>query len=93
MKWVNDDANRYRLCYQTVDVKPGEAAVFSVWVKTKDLKVGKAAICLEWSDAQTGKWLGGAYARGVAGTSDWTRVSTYAEVPPEAKEGSIHVTC
>ena len=93
MKWVNDDSNRYRLCYQYVDVKPGEAAVFSVWVKTKDLKGGKAAICMEWSDAQTGKWLGGAYARGVAGTSDWTRISTYAEVPLEAKEGSVHVTC
>ena len=93
MKWVNDDANRYRLCTQTVDVKPGEAAVFSVWVKTKDLKVGKAAICMEWSDAQTGQWLGGAYARGIDGTTDWTRITTFAEVPPEAKEGSVHVTC
>ena len=93
MKWSNDDPERYRLCYQNVDVKPGEAVVFSGWVKTENLKNGKATFCMEWSDAKTGSWLGGAYATGINGTNDWTRVSMHAEVPEEAKEGSIHITC
>ena len=93
LKWSSDNPNVYRLCSQIVDVKPGEAVVFSGWVKTENLKNGKATFCMEWSNAKTGLWLGGSYAPGINGTSDWTLVTMYTAIPEEAKEGSVRLTC
>ncbi|MDO4575425.1 MAG: hypothetical protein Q4D98_09470 [Planctomycetia bacterium] len=90
LKWSENDPERYCLCSQHADVKPGKSYIVSAWVKTQDVKNGQATLCMEWSDTQ-GKWLGGAYAHGCTGTNDWTRIETLADVPAEA--GRCSITC
>lgn len=92
LKWSNDNPERYRLCTQKVNVKPGEAVLISVWTKTRNVTNGAAALCMEWQN-QEGEWLGGAYAHGTRGTNDWTQIVAQAEVPKEAKEGSVSLSC
>lgn len=82
LRYKNDDPNRYSLCSQKVDWKPGAKYRFSVWVKTQNIEGedSGATICVEWCDAE-GKWLGGRYPSGVRGNSDWRRVEGVARVP------------
>lgn len=92
LKWSNDDPSRYLLCSQHVAIKPGDAVVISAWIKTKNVADGLATVCMEWSNKK-GEWLGGAYLHGVDGTNDWTQIVGHAEIPEEAKEGSITLSC
>ncbi|MBN2295476.1 MAG: carbohydrate binding domain-containing protein [Pirellulales bacterium] len=82
LRYDNDDKNRYLFCRQVCELEPGRKYRFSVWVKTKDIKGPNpgGTICIEWKD-KNGKWLGGAYASSVAGTSDWKQVSGIATMP------------
>ncbi len=72
----NSDPKFYSFPSQKVDAKPSCCYAFEVWVKTEGL-VGDesgATVCMEWSGPD-GKWLGGAYAEGVRGTSgEWRKV-------------------
>ena len=72
----NSDPNFYSFPTQKLDLQPGCCYSFEVWVKTENLKGEEsgASVCMEWSGPD-GKWLGGAYADGVRGTSDgWQKV-------------------
>ncbi|MCF0234124.1 MAG: hypothetical protein HUK22_04000, partial [Thermoguttaceae bacterium] len=89
-RWKSDDETLYKLSSQTIQAEPGASIEAAVWVKTKDVKGGGATICVEWY--QGGKWLGGAYASGVQGTSkDWTKVSVRGRVRDDADR--VTVTC
>ena len=85
LRFVNMAADRYRLCSQKVQVRPGRKYRFGVWVKTKDIRGAEsgATICLEWQDAK-GKWLGGDYPHGVKGTHGWTHIEEITRVPQDA---------
>ncbi|MGN0852811.1 MAG: hypothetical protein ACI4Q3_05495 [Kiritimatiellia bacterium] len=90
--YANDDPAFYSFPGQVVDLKPGRVYAFEVWVKTENLTGDEsgASICIEWSDAK-GKWLGGAYAEGVKGTKDWTRVEGLTEaIPAAARRCRVH---
>ncbi|MEA1950578.1 MAG: hypothetical protein U9N87_04295, partial [Planctomycetota bacterium] len=87
LRYENHNKDRYVFCIQNQELTPGRKYRYSVWIKTKDVdgpgndKGG--TICIEWSD-KNGKWLGGSYARGVSGNSDWTRVSGMTRIPEDA---------
>jgi len=85
LKYANDDAGRYVLCSQPVELRPGRKYRFSAWVKTREIAGPEsgATLCIEWRGAD-GNWLGGSYPSGVKGTRDWTRVVGVTRVPDEA---------
>jgi hypothetical protein len=77
LAFENADPKYYSFPTQTVGVKPGCCYRFEVWVRTEALTGDEsgATVCLEWA-GPAGKWMGGAYAEGVSGTSDgWKLVS------------------
>jgi hypothetical protein len=90
LKYVNADANRYRLAGQKLDLKPGWKYRISVWVKTEGLegKESGATICLEWR-GKDGKFMGGLYPSGVKGTTDWTHVEGATRIPEGATAFSL----
>lgn len=76
---------------QRLKIAPGDCYAFEVWVRTEDLSGNDtgAGICMEWIDAN-GKYLGGAFPRGVRGTSkDWTLVKG---VTPPIPAAAAHIT-
>ena len=80
----NSDPKFYSFPSQKINIKTGCCYAFEVWVKTEDLKGDEsgATVCMEWSGPD-GKWLGGAYAEGVRGTSDgWRKVHGFTRVIP-----------
>lgn len=83
----NVDPNFYSFPSQQLSVQPGHCYAFAVWVKTENLAGDEsgATVCMEWSGAD-GKWLGGAYADGVRGTSGgWKSVcGTTRAIPTNA---------
>ena len=84
LHYENDDPKFYSFPGQKIPFKAGRAYEFEVWVRTEGLQGDDsgATLCIEWSDAN-GKWLGGAYPRGVKGTSGWTRVKGITGRIPE----------
>ena len=96
LRFVNNDAARYVLCAQPVQLQVGRRYEISVWVKTEDIEGedSGATICLEfWKDG-SGKpaYLGGCYPRGAKGTKDWTLVQAVSKrVPEETKR--YNLTC
>ncbi len=98
LRFHNLDPHRGEVCTQPLPLKPGRQYQFSAWVKThiyhfspwlkKQTDVGTdsgATIALEWYDANN-KFLGGSYAPGIKGDTDWTliRHNTHT-VPVDAK--------
>lgn len=80
----NSDPTFYSFPSQKLTIKTGCCYAFEVWVKTENLKGDEsgATVCMEWSGPD-GKWLGGAYADGVRGTSDgWRKVHGFTRVIP-----------
>jgi hypothetical protein len=80
----NSDPKFYSFPSQQVGLQTGFCYAFEVWVKTEELNGDEsgATICLEWS-GPGGKWLGGAYAEGVRGTSGgWKRVQGFTRAIP-----------
>lgn len=92
LKYVNNDASRYRLVSRPVPVQPGWKVRLRVWVKTENLqgKESGATVCMEWS-GKDGKYLGGCYPTGVKGTRDWKLVEGVTRVPEDA--ASIRLSC
>lgn len=89
--WKNEDPAAYRLSQASVNgLVPGESYVLSAWVKSKNVRGGKASVCIEWSGPD-GKWLGGAYVRGVNGTKDWTKITQVFHFPENAR--NPHISC
>jgi len=85
LRIVNDDPGVYLLATQSVPFETGACYEYSVWVKTEGVEGDEAGAtaCLEWSGPEG--WLGGSYAEGVKGTSDWTLVRAISgPIPPEA---------
>lgn len=66
--------NDYVLLQQEFKLKPDTAYVFGGWIRTEKLSGRGASLCIEWSNARTGKWLGGSYIGDVSGTNDWQEV-------------------
>ncbi len=80
----NADPNYYSFPVQKLELQTGCCYAYEVWVRTERLsgEESGATVCMEWSDAG-GKYLGGAYAEGVRGTSDgWQRVHGFTRVIP-----------
>lgn len=96
LRFANQDAARYVLCTQPVQLEAGRRYQISVWAKTESIEGedSGATVCLEfWKDG-SGKpaYLGGCYPKGVKGTKDWTLVKGISRrVPAEAKR--CNLTC
>ena len=87
----NSDPKFYSFPSQALDLQRGCCYAYEVWVRTENL-VGEesgAAVCMEWYDGS--KYLGGAYAEGVRGTSKgWQRVHGFTRaIPTNATRVSI----
>lgn len=61
----------YVLLSHALDLEPDTAYEFGGWVQTEQVTGRGASICIEWSNAETQKWLGGTYLGDVGGSSDW----------------------
>ncbi len=85
LKYSNSDPSVYKLCSQQIDAKPGRNYSAGIKVKTSDVAGGDfgASFCVEWFDAG-GKWIGGAYPKGVKGTNGWTDINAVVSVPDNA---------
>ncbi len=87
----NSDPKFYSFPSQKLALEPGCCYVYEVWVKTERLQGDEsgATVCMEWSDGS--KYLGGAYAEGVRGTSDgWQRVHGFTRaIPTNATRVSV----
>ena len=80
----NADPKYYSFPSQKLELQTGCCYAYEVWVRTERLSGDEsgATVCMEWSDAG-GKYLGGAYAEGVRGTSEgWQRVHGFTRVIP-----------
>ena len=82
--YENRDVKDFRaMLVQDIKFKHGKRYRFSVWQKTEGV-TRPPTICVEWSD-RNGKYIGGAYSPGVAGTHDWTKLEgVTAPIPLEA---------
>ena len=90
LAFENSDPKFYSFPSQKLDLQAGCCYTFEVWVKTEDLKGDEsgASVCMEWSGPD-GKWLGGAYADGVRGTSDgWKKVNGFTRAIPT---NAVHI--
>ncbi len=93
LRHTNANPDRYVLCSQTIPLEPGKRYSFSMWVKTEGIDGSDtgATICIEYSD-KDGKYCGGSYPAGVAGTSDWKQVTGVTRrIPSEA--AAYRVNC
>ena len=75
----------YAFPSQKVQLEPGQTYRFSAWIRTEGLgpaNVHGATLGIEWSDVN-GRHLGGSYAGGLKGTTDWTRLEGVTTVIPE----------
>ena len=84
LAFENDDPKFYNFPGQRIELKAGKSYRYEVWVRTENLKGDEsgASICIEWSGPD-GKWMGGAYASGVKGSRDWTRVDGITQAIPK----------
>jgi len=87
----NSDPKFYSFPSQKLELEPGCCYAYEVWVRTEALKGDEsgATICLEWYGGN--KYLGGAYAEGVRGTSDgWQLVRGFTRtIPTNATRVSV----
>ena len=93
LSFTNADPNFYSFPGQQIALKPGKAYRYSVWVRTEDLKGDEtgATICIEWYSKE-GKWIGGAYASGVKGTTkEWVKIEGITQtIPKDADKIRVH---
>ncbi|MBO5940124.1 MAG: metallophosphoesterase [Kiritimatiellae bacterium] len=79
----NTSEKNYRaLITQDVPFRHGQRYVFSVWQKTENIS-RPPTICAEWFDAD-GRYIGGTYSPGAAGTHDWTKLESITPPIPLA---------
>ncbi len=64
----------YVMLVQELELKPDTAYVFGGWVRTENVTGGGASICIEWSNPETQKWVGGTYINDINGSNDWTEL-------------------
>ena len=83
----NRSKDAYCFPFQELNLKLGERYLVTGKIRTKDIQgsdIG-AGICVEWNNAGGG-WMGGAYSKGLKGTSDgWIKVAFTADVPTSVK--------
>lgn len=87
----NTQHDKHAYPTQRIKIATGDCYAFEVWVRTEDLSGNDtgAGICMEWIDAD-GKYLGGAFPRGIRGTQeDWTLVEG---VTPPIPAEAAHIT-
>lgn len=101
LAYANDDVRAaYTIPSAEVKLEAGVAYRFGAWVKVENLTSGGdgAIVCVEWYDGA--RYVGGAYAEGVKGTSaGWVKVEgvtpripanmTRAIVAPLVRKGSV----
>ena len=101
LAYANDDVRAaYTIPSAEVKLEAGVAYRFGAWVKVENLTSGGdgAIVCVEWYDGA--RYVGGAYAEGVKGTSSgWVKVEgvtpripanmTRAIVAPLVRKGSV----
>lgn len=72
---------------QDIKVKPGEAYLASVYVRGAANAKTEAELLIQWKD-ESGKWLSSAGRRAdrlpAGGSTDWTRLAVFVQVPPGA---------
>ena len=79
----NSDPAFYAVPSQSLELQRGCCYAFEVWVRTEGLsgEESGATVCMEWYDGN--RYLGGAYAEGVRGTSkNWQRMHGVTPVIP-----------
>ena len=101
LAYVNtDDRKIYTVPSTEIKLEKDAVYHFGAWVKVEGLTSGGdgAIVCVEWYDGQ--KYVGGAYAEGVKGTTgDWVKIEgftpripdnvTRAIVAPVVRKGSL----
>ena len=87
LKYYNSDSSVYKVCTQLLNIKPGANYSAGVKIKTSKISGGDygASFCVEWMD-ENGKWMGGAFPKGIKGTNDWTEISSVISIPDNAKK-------
>ena len=87
LRYHNEPGGPYLIAGQGLRLRPGKCYRFSVWVRTEGIASSDtgATISLEWSGPQG--YVGGAYAPGITGTADWTRIVFESAVIPEDVTG------
>ncbi len=94
LRFENTDATKYVLCSAPIALEVGKQYEFEVWVRTEGITGDDsgATICIQWWDA-AGKFIGGAYPKGVKGTQTaWQRVQGLTRTIPE-NAAACDVTC
>lgn len=79
----NSDPSFYSFPTQALDLQRGCCYAYEGWVRTEGLsgEESGATVCMEWYDGS--RYLGGAYAEGVRGTSEgWQRVHGFTRMIP-----------
>ena len=92
MRQSNNDASDYHTCTQVVKgAAAGRRYKASVWVKSANISGtdSGATLCVEF--AGKGGYIGGSYPKGVKGATDWTQVTSVAQVPMEATSVRLSV--
>jgi hypothetical protein len=92
MRQSNDDASDYHTCTQVVKgAAAGRRYKASVWVKSANISGtdSGATLCVEF--AGKSGYIRGSYPKGVKGATDWTQVTSVAQVPMEATSVSLSV--
>jgi len=90
LRYSNDDPERYLLCTQQIDLKPGSMYEVQAYVRTAGVagRDSGALVCVEWTD-DDGKWMGGHYPEGRrADAPGWHELRGVFQVP----EGAAHAT-
>ena len=66
LEYSNSDSSVYKLCLQTLNIKPGKNYTAGIKIKTVDISGNDygASFCVEWLDGN-GKYLGGAHPKGI----------------------------
>lgn len=89
----NRNPKAYRLCSQTVAVRPGKSYQVSGWIRTESVKPGKggggATLCMEWGAGK--RWIGGVWDKGFVGTTTWQELTLVATIPKSADRAWVHL--
>ena len=87
------DPKEYQLTGQSLQLIPGRVYNFSIMIRGEGIKgadLRGGSFCVEFSD-KNGKWIrGGAYPKGVYGTTDWVSISiNNMKIPENAGKTSV----
>lgn len=88
-----DNADKRKLCLQTIECRPGKRYLITAWLKSDNVHGAAqgATFGVEWYGKKG--YIGGSYPMGIGWTTDWTEIRLLSSVvPPDATHAHIFVT-